>query len=1567
MTARNQRSRRKMARGLSKILGICLALSLFQPALASAAECTIQEHAHRTDCYQQITTKTEKTLVCEPGTVVHQHDALCTAEDGITVCTLKEIHVHAHGSGCYSQPESHVHEDVCYITTDTAQCGDDAHAHGDGYCRQLSCGQAETNAEPQLVCTVEELVPHTHGEDCYTSVPGENGEPLPTLTCQMQELTEHAHSETCFTVMEIPVDTTALTCTDPAPEHTHNALCYGTWELTCQEETHIHTEDCVPPEAVPVTAALDAPAAAQNIASAQPERDTYTSTREFIDLNLYDYTSAINSKWTGKGSKYPGFQWNGGAYMKSGTFRHRGIDYIDFGNSLITDYEYGSSQSGTNGKSRNATDVVTRVDGDINEIDLVGGVTDRPVGMSTGADVLQRTLKNGYPALKDGTSLDYLFTGGKQNSQSIDGLFKKSELTGRYAFNSRETNAQYSGNMFTRYKDILTPNFILYPFGNFLPFNDIHSATQVSAIDTMENYIANVRNGLNPADATQKQLDDMLQRYLTALKQNGLESKNAKQIIQDYFSGDGDGPTSNTGLITDALMEKLYNIDWDTDTNFFFGMDMSMNFMMPKDGMTGKDNGDNTTALTTNSSGEPVRSGAPDGIPDYPMEFYFTGDDDVWVYIDDVLFLDLTGIHRHVGGKIDFVKGEVSYYKLDTAGTGDATSLYKTYTFAQLLRSAGKSTEGLENGTFRDYSTHELRFFYMERGSGSSVCRIEFNFPLLRKNTIRVAKEVTIGDTSVDALGSPTYRFQILKEDKTPFFGAGISYNILDTTGNVLGTETTAAEGIFELKSGQQAEFTGIPENQGGYYVRELLDPSISSQYGQVSVNGTVVQLDTNAAAAFASYTSPRQDLSNGSTYFLFENQIAPAGLGRLEITKSLTDADGNSVTGKDFTMHVTLDGKALSVGTVYTVDGVEHTVKTEGKVIIPAGKSAVISHILAGASFVVSEEHTAGYTVTLHGSGGVTVNGNSAAGTIPLGSTAAVTVHNKERVIPVSIPVTKRVSNPISETHTQTYHFAWAEVADIAGTDLTPAADTPKTFSIEVTGSAPAVHDLDMTYRELDLRSDGTLNRYYKIYEVTGDDAALDADQSIYVVHVHIARDGETGTLTTTQRVSRITEGTAEEAEGNQVTFTNTLLGALEIRKELTLLDGADTTKVFTMQAELSGPLIKAGMTCTLNGAEITPEVRDGKAVFEIPLKNGKAALLGNIPAGSRFTVTETAESSYGYNVAYQVNDAPASQTATGTVPAKAAADNIPSVSVLVTNQELAASVPIEVIKHLTNPDGNSHTYDFQLTEVDENGAPLSGGRTETKSLNMTEANGLFSFTLDYRSPDLEAGSVRNGQKEKTFFYQITETTRDDLTVDADESVYLVEVTLRGSENTLDAAVTAVYRNGSRLSDTTISFTNTLLGSLILEKKVVGAAPSGLSFDFTLQANLFGDFPATLNGSNTTVRFENGEALLKLCHKDVLAIYGIPQGTAFSITESPSEYAVRYAVNSGWSHSGSTAAGTVTTSGTHVLFKNYSPYGLPQTGQLNWPIPVLAVLGGTCLTAGSLLLLRRKKGKHEK
>ena len=99
-------------------------------------------------------------------------------------------------------------------------------------------------AEPELICEEKEIILHTHEpyespEDpgCYDN----DG----NLICGKIQVLEHQHTDACFETVEEPADTEALTCTLPEDEkHTHTALCYGTWELTCDMEEHTHTEEC---------------------------------------------------------------------------------------------------------------------------------------------------------------------------------------------------------------------------------------------------------------------------------------------------------------------------------------------------------------------------------------------------------------------------------------------------------------------------------------------------------------------------------------------------------------------------------------------------------------------------------------------------------------------------------------------------------------------------------------------------------------------------------------------------------------------------------------------------------------------------------------------------------------------------------------------------------------------------------------------------------------------------------------------------------------------------------------------------------------------------------------------------------------------------------------------------------------------------------------------------------------------------------------------------------------------------------------------------------------------------
>lgn len=265
--------------------------------------CTIESlnlHQHDGTCYDS-----EGNLTCGYADfVVHQHDSACYDENGNFWCPLPEIETHEHTRSCYAVPETdapevhthtddcyavergelictestepaHVHTDDCYTETSALVCEED-HEHTERCyktTRKLTCGDTEEPvhqhtdqcyeqiktlicelptepaeeaepAEPELICGEKEIILHTHEPYESPEDPGcydDDG----NLICGKIQVLEHQHTDACFETVEEPADTEALTCTLPEDEkHTHTALCYGTWELTCDMEEHTHTAEC---------------------------------------------------------------------------------------------------------------------------------------------------------------------------------------------------------------------------------------------------------------------------------------------------------------------------------------------------------------------------------------------------------------------------------------------------------------------------------------------------------------------------------------------------------------------------------------------------------------------------------------------------------------------------------------------------------------------------------------------------------------------------------------------------------------------------------------------------------------------------------------------------------------------------------------------------------------------------------------------------------------------------------------------------------------------------------------------------------------------------------------------------------------------------------------------------------------------------------------------------------------------------------------------------------------------------------------------------------------------------
>ena len=928
------------------------------------------------------------------------------------------------------------------------------------------------------------------------------------------------------------------------------------------------------------------------------------TTRDFIELNLYDYGSGstgknINDKFNAD-KKMPGFQQSGGTNNIASLDDFKSTGYMNFGDIVTSDLADGR--------------LVTIASENPQGINVVKDTANSPI--SRYSDVMSKSLVNGYPALDDGTSLGYLFGAEeyskKMNSQSVDGLFQYDETTGAYSFNSRTNFAQYnqSNDTFTLYDEIFTPNFIMYPFGNFMPFNDIvHDSKQVSQIN--EDYFEELRLQANYLYQQGKgdqyaQLAKVLGQFMDYAKQdNWGEDWNAERALQHYFYWGPElpSPDEDDKNYNQISLDRLYSLDYDVASDFYFGMEMKMNFMQPKGGLTGKDG-------------------------QQPMVFYFTGDDDVWVYLDGKLFLDLSGIHRHVGGEIDFVNGVVKYYSLDTK-TGDvSTTPYKTVKFSELVDGSLLN----EKGTFKDYSSHSFNFYYMERGSGSSVCRMNFNFPLLRKNSISVTKELSVDEPDkLDMLGNPDFRFQVLKEGgDESFIGADTPYDIYDSNQNKIGTGTTDANGVFTLKANQTAVFNNIEENSGKYFVRELLDSDAFAQYGKITVDGSSRTTNYNVQVgsdSFIGVDSTVKDMSSGSTVFTFDNQIAFNKLGSLEIEKKV---EGTHSADQSFTFNVTLDGDDLPVGTEYTTtkaDGSteKNTVEEAGIISLNAGERATISNIIASSQFTVQETEASskGYTVTYSGDNDVATSGGIASGVIKTSTIVKVMVTNVEKAASVKIPVTKTLENPDTAEHT--YTFTLEQVTDSNGTTLTTNG-TKLEASIAFSGDKESDStEFVLSYLEREI-ADFPAVYYYKISEKADEnDTTTDYDEASYVAEVTVTKE-DSGNLSAS--VTKLWKDGQEISGETSVGFTNKQLRALTISKKVEGTAAANQEFSFTITFSQNDTPLSGTYSCTrriANGTERTESItldNAGKADFK--LRDGESLKINGLPYGVNWTVGE-------------------------------------------------------------------------------------------------------------------------------------------------------------------------------------------------------------------------------------------------------------------------------------------------------------------------------------------------------
>lgn len=184
--------------------------------------------------------------------------------------------------------------------------------------------------------------------------------------------------------------------------------------------------------------------------------------------------------------------------------------------------------------------------------------------------------------------------------------------------------------------------------------------------------------------------------------------------------------------------------------NYGFGAKLQFDFTLTEDGkvVVGKD-----------TSGRNI---------EVPIKFFFSGDDDVWVYIDGELMLDVGGAHGKASGLLEFgADSTVTPYVSSNKNTdSNDTMVYKGYGSGETTKTVNYNGQPITfnkkstTKTLKKQSTHTLTMFYMERGMWESNMAVAFNFP--DSNQLQVEKEVNVDKVNEEFKGLFTAKDQKL-------------------------------------------------------------------------------------------------------------------------------------------------------------------------------------------------------------------------------------------------------------------------------------------------------------------------------------------------------------------------------------------------------------------------------------------------------------------------------------------------------------------------------------------------------------------------------------------------------------------------------------------------------------------------------------------------------------------------------------------------------------------------------------------------------------------------------------
>lgn len=363
------------------------------------------------------------------------------------------------------------------------------------------------------------------------------------------------------------------------------------------------------------------------------------------------------------------------------------------------------------------------------------------------------------------------------------------------------------------------------------------------------------------------------------------------------------------------------------------------------------------------------------------ITFNFTGDDDVWVFIDDYLVLDMGGAHRMASGTIDFAEKNVTVESAftpdksttaawkDGATRANQTSEKRTKKFTQ-IKTEGKNT--FEDIMADDSKVHTLKMFYMERGMFDSNMSVSFNFSPIPSG-LTLSKDVDTKPVN-DGLKSvvetkDNFDFTVKDNDTTRTeYTYEKDYNGTGTERNT--TTDGVVEGLADNVYAKNFEYTEADDNGNkgliigtDFTITETENSNYNTRWFVTDIS---TGKTTNRGDGLVS-TFKLGDVSSGLTKVNYNvNFVNTPKVGTVNITKAWDGDVPDTLKNTEFPfkVEVDLDGEADEYGysaypLEYTVDGNGYVTDANGNFTLKSGQTAAFEGIPTGAKVKVTETKT--------------------------------------------------------------------------------------------------------------------------------------------------------------------------------------------------------------------------------------------------------------------------------------------------------------------------------------------------------------------------------------------------------------------------------------------------------------------------------------------------------------------------------------------------------------------------------------------------------------------------------